>query len=357
MTVISLNTNVTYTSTGSVGPYAFNFPISSSDALTVSVNGVVQASSTYTVTPVNNNFDNGGSVTFNTALLAGQTVVLQRNTPLTQESVFTDNMPTPMQQFEDSLDKLTEIAQELALNQGGGGETTQYFAAGTGLVLTGTGTASNPFTYSLSTGFSISSFTGGGIGELGQSFTNPTFAATYSGTPTSANITNSDSINSPFNLTAPFTSATIIGTFSHSTPTGTTFILSATSGVTTHTANQNISWAERIFGGVGAAGATSSVTASGNTAVLSTSDALPTAQLGVELVGNTFGPFNPSGQAIYLLLVGGSHTFTDAISGFPFSFKPAVAVTFVNQYGVTLSMYLYQSTNPLSGTFQPKVVS
>ena len=212
MTVISQNTSVTYTSTGSVGPYAFNFPISSPAALTVIVNGTAQPSIAYTITPVNNNYDNGGSVSLNTAPSSGQSVVLQRLTPITQTTVYTDNLPQPMQTFENSLDKLTEIDQELAASVASiisGGTAATYIQAGTGILVTGTGTRTNPYIISLATGFSISSFTGGQMGEIGQSFVNPSFAATYSGTPTSANITNTDSIDSPFNLTSPFTSATL----------------------------------------------------------------------------------------------------------------------------------------------------
>ena len=51
----------------------------------------------------------------------------------------------------------------------------------------------------------ITSFTGSQSGELGQNFVNPSFAAAYAGSPTSANITNTDSIDSPHTLTTPFT--------------------------------------------------------------------------------------------------------------------------------------------------------
>lgn len=141
MSVLTLNTSVTYISTGSVGPYAFNFPISTAAALTVSVNGTVQAPTGFTAIPVNNNFDNGGSITFNTAPTAGQSVVIKRTTPLTQTSQFYDNLPQPMQQFEDALDKLTEIVQELAANQSGsgGGSTVTVFEG----VLNGTVDGSN----------------------------------------------------------------------------------------------------------------------------------------------------------------------------------------------------------------------
>jgi hypothetical protein len=77
----------------------------------------------------------------------------------------------------------------------------------------------------------------------------------------------------------------------------------------------------------------------------------------VETVGETFGPFNPSGQVIYLLLTGGSHTFIDAGTGFPFAFNAPITVGFVNVNGVTVPLYLYQSTNALYGTYTPKVSS
>lgn len=359
MSVLTQNFTVTYVSTGSVGPYAFNFPISDPTALKVIVNLVVQASTAYTITPVNNNYDNGGSVTLNTTAPAGQYVTLQRSTPLTQTSQFYDNMPLPMQTIENAFDKLTEITQELAANTSGSGGTgvTQYFAAGAGLTLTGTGTVSNPFTYALSTGFVILSFTGAQAGELGQTYTNPTFGATYSTTPSSANITNTDGINSPHTLTTPFTSGTLSGSFTHATVTTTTFTLTASNGVTSPTATVTFTWNPRIFAGLGATGATSTVTASGTNAVLSTTDVIATAGLGAETVGQTFGPYSPSGQCIYLLLTGSSHTFVDAVTGFPFAMNAPLTVTFTNQYGTSVTMYLYQSTNALTGVFQPRITS
>lgn len=356
MSVITQNISVTYISTGTVGPYAFNFSLSTSAALKVIVNNTVLSPTAYIVTPVNNNPNNGGSVLLLSPAPAGQSVVLQRSTPLTQASVYTDNMPPPMVQFESALDKLTEIVQELAANQGSAGGAT-LVTAGTGIIVTGTGTVSDPYIISTASAFSIVSFTGGQSGELGQSFVNPSFGASYTGTPISANITNTDGLNSPHALSTPFTAGSLSATFVHTATATTTFTLTASNGVISPTATVTFTWAERIFGGVGAVGATSSVTASGNNAILSNAASLASAGLGVEVVGQTFGPFNPSGQGVYLLLSGGSHTFTDAISGFPFAFNAPIAVTFVNQFGVTLSMFLYQSVNPLTGTFQPRVAS
>lgn len=357
MSVIAQNTSVTYISAGSVGPYGFNFPISDPTALKVFVNAVLLASTAYIIAPVNNNYDNGGSVTLNAIAPVGQTVLLQRSTPLTQTTVLTDNTPLPYQAITDMTDKLTEIVQEIAANGSGSGSTPTYVTAGTGIVVTGTGTLTNPYVISTSTGFGIASFTGGQSGEFGQTYTNPTFAVSYSGTPTGATLTNTDSVDSPYTLTTPFTSANLTGSFSHSTTHTTTFTLTATNGVSSPTATQTFTWNERIFSGVGTAGATSTVTASGTTAVLSTTDILPSAGLGAETVGQTFGIFNPSAQAIYLLLTGSSHTFTDAITGFPFVMNAPLTVSFTNQFGIVVTMYLYASTNSLTGSFQPRIAS
>ena len=218
-------------------------------------------------------------------------------------------------------------------------------------------TSGSTITIASGSSFAITSFAGcSGSLELGQTIINPTCTATYSAAPSSATITNSDSIDSPLSLVAPFTSGTIVGSFVHTTITTTTVQLTAV-GSTTQTANQSYTWNPRIFAGLGTAGATSAVTASGTTAILSTTDVLASAGLGAETVGQTFGPFSPSGQVIYLLLTGGSHTFVDGLTGFPFAMNSPTTVTFINQYGVTTTMYLYQSTNTLTGTFLPKVAS
>ena len=116
-TVTSQTISVTYNCTGSTGPYAFTFSASAPAAITVTEGGGLLPTNAYTVTAVNNNLDNGGSVTLNSACTSGQ-LVITRVTPLTQTSVFTDNMPVPMKTFENGLDKLTEIDQEaqIAIN-------------------------------------------------------------------------------------------------------------------------------------------------------------------------------------------------------------------------------------------------
>jgi hypothetical protein len=215
----------------------------------------------------------------------------------------------------------------------------------------------SPANCATSAPFSITSFTAcNGTVELGFHVVNPTCSATYSALPSSANITNTDGLSSPTNLTTPFTSGTITGNFSHTTVTTTTFTLTAI-GTSTQTATQSYQWQPRIFGGLSTSGATSTVTASGTTAILSTGGVLASLQLGAESVGSVFGPFAPSGQNVYLLLIGGSHTFVDVGTGFPFAFNTPTSVSFTNANGVVVSMFLYQSTNSLTGTFNIRVAS
>jgi hypothetical protein len=89
-------------------------------------------------------------------------------------------------------------------------------SVGSGLAIVQSG---NTITISIATVFSITSFTGGAAAnvETGFSFTNPSFSASYSTTPASAKITNTASIDSPLNLVSPYTSATVVGTFTLAT--------------------------------------------------------------------------------------------------------------------------------------------
>jgi hypothetical protein len=208
-------------------------------------------------------------------------------------------------------------------------------------------------------GFTITSFAGGSTVEAGNTVTNPSFTASYSSLPSSAHITNTDGYDSPLFLTTPYTSGIVTGSFTHSTITYVTFTLTAIAS-STQNAFQYIYFAGRDFGGVGAAGATSSVTASGSSAVLSTSDVLADQGLffGSENVGIAFGPFNPSSQKIYLLLQGGAHTFKDQNGfTFPMTGGSPTTVSFTNQYGAVITMYLYESQNLLSTSFTLTIAS
>ena len=114
-TVTTQTYTVAYTCSGGFGPFAFTFPISDPTALTVTMNSVLLSPSDYTTVAVNNNYNNGGSVTLSGSFpcTAGWPLVLARVTPVTQSVKFYDNMPIPMSTFERGLDKLTEIEQEI----------------------------------------------------------------------------------------------------------------------------------------------------------------------------------------------------------------------------------------------------
>lgn len=120
--------------------------------------------------------------------------------------------------------------------------------------------------------------------------------------------------------------------------------------VTTQSANLTVVVAALpIYGGVGTAGATATVILSGNTATLSTGDALSELQATAEQVGDSW-PFQPNGQVVYLLLDNGVHTFTDANTGFVFAFNAPLTVV---AGGVT--RYLFQSTNALFVPVTPRI--
>ena len=139
-TVNGDNSTVSFTCTGTTGPYSFTFPISDATALDVIENGTTLLSTAYTIVPVNNNYNNGGSVTLNVACPGGDRLVLQRSTPLTQLSVFTDNMPIPFKTFENALDKLTEAEQDIVrdVGQNNGGVPIYTVATLPTSALTGT---------------------------------------------------------------------------------------------------------------------------------------------------------------------------------------------------------------------------
>lgn len=199
-------------------------------------------------------------------------------------------------------------------------------------------------------GFNINNFGGGSLQEIGATVTNPFFTAAYSTTPTSAQITNTDNIGSPLTLTNPFTSGTVTGAFTHTTASTTLFTLTAV-GSSTKTATQNIVWAPRTFSGAGTAGATGA-TASGTNAVLTGATGT---LAGPNLNNQGSYTCTASGNYCYVLMIGGSHTFTSSGFGVPMNTPTAVNVT--NANGSVVQMYLYQTTNALSGAFTLVVAS
>lgn len=201
-------------------------------------------------------------------------------------------------------------------------------------------------------GFTISSF--GCVActtvEIGATVSNPAFTASYSSTPASAAITNTDGISSPTNLTTPFTSGTVTGSFTHTTATSTTFTLTAVS-TSTQTATKAITWVPRAFGGTGTGGSATGATASGNNAVLvGATGTLSISYLGSSCTGQVYNVTTSGTQYVYLLLPcnvsnPGSGSFTTP-GPTVFAMGSPTTITFVNQYGVSLATeYLYRSVN------------
>lgn len=128
MSLSSLTQKVTYSCNGSTTTFPFTFPIVTDDDLQVVLTDsggtetVLTKTSNYTVTGQNSQFDNGGNV--NTVSYAsgseaayaypsGYTLTIYRQMPLTQELDFVESMATLYESFEDGLDKLTMIVQQL----------------------------------------------------------------------------------------------------------------------------------------------------------------------------------------------------------------------------------------------------
>ena len=117
MTVSSQTSKVSYSGNGSTVAFTVTFYfIASSDikVLVRSANGteVVKTLNTdYTVTGAGD--PAGGTVTFTTAPISGETVVLARSVPLTQITDYTPNDPFPAETHERALDKLTQVTQQI----------------------------------------------------------------------------------------------------------------------------------------------------------------------------------------------------------------------------------------------------
>lgn len=117
MTVSSTTSKVSYSGNGSTVAFTVTFYfLADSDikVLVRSANGteVVKTLNTdYTVTGAGD--PAGGTVTFGTAPISGETVVLARSVPLTQVTDYTPNDPFPAETHERALDKLTQVTQQI----------------------------------------------------------------------------------------------------------------------------------------------------------------------------------------------------------------------------------------------------
>jgi hypothetical protein len=193
----------------------------------------------------------------------------------------------------------------------------------------------NPFSVSISC-------SAAGTFETGNVSTNPNSCAFgyANGTPASGTLT--DASNN-VTLVAPYTSGSLPYVYS----TNTTFTVhTAATNLQLASASDSISFLPREFGGVGTAGATSATSSLSNATLVGATGTLTTSGLGQQ---STWGPYSPSNQKIYVLGTGSSCTFTSG--GFAFPMLVPTTFSFTNQYGVIITMKLYESQNLLSLPF------
>lgn len=119
MSVSASTSRVQYDCNGSTVAFPFLFGIQETSDIQVILtdsNGTettLTETTHYVVSAVNSDYESGGTVTTVATYADGYTITLVRNVPITQESDFTEGMPTLYETFEDGLDKLTMIAQQI----------------------------------------------------------------------------------------------------------------------------------------------------------------------------------------------------------------------------------------------------
>jgi len=119
MTISTTTIKNSFTGNGSTTAFTYTFPINTTSEILV-----IERSATGTETiraegsgstnyGIVNNGSAGGIVTMVTAPVSGVTLILRRNTALTQETDYVANDPFPAETHEDALDKLQMQTQEL----------------------------------------------------------------------------------------------------------------------------------------------------------------------------------------------------------------------------------------------------
>lgn len=119
-TVTTTTFTNSYTGNGVTTSFAFTFPVYNASTVVVTDNGGVVSSG---ITVTLNTSTVGGTVTFTTAPLNGDAIVITRSTPLTQTSHLTNEGVLPVATLEGMPDKLTMALQEVQsqITSGGGG--------------------------------------------------------------------------------------------------------------------------------------------------------------------------------------------------------------------------------------------
>lgn len=114
MTVANSTSRVQYNCSGGT-TYPFTFGVQETSEIQVLLNDnptPLIETTHYLISAMNSDYSSGGTVTTVAAYAAGNKITIIRNVPITQDSDFTEGMPTLYETFEDGLDKLTRIAQQ-----------------------------------------------------------------------------------------------------------------------------------------------------------------------------------------------------------------------------------------------------
>jgi hypothetical protein len=117
MAVSSTTNKVSYSGNGTNTVFAYTFKIFADADLKVFIRDAQGTETLKTLTTdytvSNAGEESGGNVTFGTAPASGETVVIQREVSLTQDTDYVENDPFPAESHENALDRLTFITQQL----------------------------------------------------------------------------------------------------------------------------------------------------------------------------------------------------------------------------------------------------
>ena len=119
MTITTTTIKNSYSGNGSTTEFAYTFPINSTSEISVIERSSTGAETSKSEGSGSTNYSivdtgaTGGTITMVTAPAAGTTLVIRRNTALTQETDYVANDPFPAETHEDALDKLNMQTQEL----------------------------------------------------------------------------------------------------------------------------------------------------------------------------------------------------------------------------------------------------
>lgn len=119
MTVEAAVVSATFSCNGALTQFDFTFGLGVTADLEVihtdadGVQTVLTETTDYSLSATNDDYSTGGRVTTVATYDSGETITLRLAISLTQASDFTENQATLYETFEDGLDKLTRIAQQL----------------------------------------------------------------------------------------------------------------------------------------------------------------------------------------------------------------------------------------------------